>query len=178
MASKSTDVENVAAKVGEVSLSESKGSKSQRKIVIAIDASGHSERALRWYLNNFHRDGDHLFLFHAVELPTIPVIGSGELFYKETLNEIIKEKHEEIKKLTLKFELIIKKDNLSATFNARDGDPPGHNIVHYAREKDADCIVIGCRGLGSIRRTILGSTSDYVIHHAHLPVIVVPPVHH
>ena len=106
MASKSTDVENVAAKVEEVSLSESKGSKSHRKIVIAIDASGHSERALRWYLNNFHRDGDHLFLFHAVELPTIPVIGSGELFYKETLNEIIKEKHEEIKKLTLKFELV------------------------------------------------------------------------
>ena len=58
-------------------------------------------RCLRWYLNNFHREGDHLFLFHAVELPTIPVIGSGELFYKETLNEIIKEKHEEIKILTV-----------------------------------------------------------------------------
>jgi len=33
-------------------------------------------------------------------------------------------------------------------------------------------IVVGTRGLGSVRRTILGSVSDYVVHHAHCPVIV------
>ena len=35
-------------------------------------------------------------------------------------------------------------------------------------------IVVGSRGMGTVRRTILGSTSDYIIHHAHVPVVVVP----
>lgn len=34
---------------------------------------------------------------------------------------------------------------------------------------------MGSRGLGTIRRTILGSVSDYVVHHANVPVVVCPP---
>ena len=41
------------------------------------------------------------------------------------------------------------------------------------REK-CDLIVIGSRGLGVIRRTILGSVSDYVVNHTHIPVVVCP----
>lgn len=36
-------------------------------------------------------------------------------------------------------------------------------------------IVMGSRGIGTIRRTFLGSVSDYCVHHAHIPVAVVPP---
>ena len=44
-----------------------------------------------------------------------------------------------------------------------------------ATECDADMIVVGTRGLGKVRRTVLGSVSSYVIHHAHVPVIVCRP---
>ncbi len=49
---------------------------------------------------------------------------------------------------------------------------PGHAIVKVAREENADLIVTRCRGLGTIRRTLLGSVSDYVVHHSDVPVIV------
>jgi len=41
-----------------------------------------------------------------------------------------------------------------------------------AENENATLIVMGTRGLGKVRRTIMGSVSDYVVHHAHCPVIV------
>ncbi|MBJ7328586.1 MAG: universal stress protein [Solirubrobacteraceae bacterium] len=37
-----------------------------------------------------------------------------------------------------------------------------------------DLLVVGSRGWGPIRRVAVGSTSDYLTHHAHCPVVVVP----
>lgn len=41
-----------------------------------------------------------------------------------------------------------------------------------AEEEGAVMIVVGTRGMGKVRRTILGSVSDYLVNHAHCPVIV------
>ena len=52
---------------------------------------------------------------------------------------------------------------------------PGEVICKLVKEKNAFLVVMGSRGLGTIRRTILGSVSQYCIDHAHIPVTVVPP---
>ena len=49
---------------------------------------------------------------------------------------------------------------------------PGHSLIKAAEDKDAGMIICGSRGQGLIRRTILGSISDYVLHHARMPVII------
>lgn len=51
---------------------------------------------------------------------------------------------------------------------------PGEAICHAAKEHHASMIVMGSRGQNAIRRTFVGSVSDYVLHHAHIPVTVVP----
>lgn len=56
-------------------------------------------------------------------------------------------------------------------FVTRRGDP-GEVIVHVAEKESCDLIITGSRGMGMIRRTILGSVSDYVLHHAHCPVLI------
>lgn len=48
----------------------------------------------------------------------------------------------------------------------------GETIVAKAHELKADMIVTGTRGLGTIRRTIIGSVSDYILHHSDVPVFV------
>jgi len=61
------------------------------------------------------------------------------------------------------------------------GQHPGESIVEQARSEHVSMVVLGTRGLGSIRRTILGSVSDYVLHHVHCPVAVCrhqPPPQH
>ena len=46
-------------------------------------------------------------------------------------------------------------------------------IVRVAQDIEAGLIVIGSRGLGGIRRALIGSVSDSVVRHAHCPVLVV-----
>jgi nucleotide-binding universal stress UspA family protein len=48
-------------------------------------------------------------------------------------------------------------------------------IVQVAEDIGAGLMVMGSRGLGGIRRALIGSVSDSVIRHAHCPVLVVRP---
>ena len=49
----------------------------------------------------------------------------------------------------------------------------GPKIINYANNKLYDIIVIGSRGMGSIKETFLGSTSNYVLHKSKIPVLIV-----
>ena len=44
--------------------------------------------------------------------------------------------------------------------------------------QDADMIVLGSRGAGGFTRLVMGSVAGQVSHHAHCPVLIVPPEHH
>ena len=57
----------------------------------------------------------------------------------------------------------------------RVGERRDQAIVHLAEELGAGLIVMGSRGLGGVRRALMGSVSASVVHHAHCPVMVVRP---
>jgi nucleotide-binding universal stress UspA family protein len=42
-----------------------------------------------------------------------------------------------------------------------------------AEEVGVGFIVVGSRGQGGVRRALMGSVSDFVVRHAHCPVLVV-----
>ena len=49
---------------------------------------------------------------------------------------------------------------------------PGEYIVKMAKETGADMIVCGARGLGKIRKALLGSVSDYIVRKSKVPVVI------
>lgn len=49
----------------------------------------------------------------------------------------------------------------------------GQMIVHVAGELDVDVIVVGSHGKGWLKRVVIGSISEYVVHHSAIPVLVV-----
>ena len=57
----------------------------------------------------------------------------------------------------------------------RIGERRDQAIIHLAEELGAGLIVMGSRGLGGVRRALMGSVSDSVVRHAHCPVLIVRP---
>ena len=50
---------------------------------------------------------------------------------------------------------------------------PGSKIVDYAKKEKFDLIVIGARGMNSVKEAFLGSVSHYITHKVRIPVLLV-----
>ena len=51
--------------------------------------------------------------------------------------------------------------------------PPGEGICLIAHEENADLIVMGSQGEGTIKRMIIASVGEYVVKNVGIPVLVV-----
>lgn len=115
-----------------------------RKVVIAIDASEQAEHAFDWMTF---------------------VTASA---WKEALEV----EQTRIADLDKKYNGKMLDNEIEGQIRIEGGHRPGEVIIRVAEEEKANMIVMGTRGLGTVRRTILGSVSDYVVHHAQCPILV------
>ncbi|NIA13109.1 MAG: universal stress protein [Nitrospiraceae bacterium] len=60
---------------------------------------------------------------------------------------------------------------LTAEYVLRPGDP-SETIVEYARECDADLLVMGAYGHTKVRELVVGSTTAYALNHAPCPLLL------
>ncbi|XP_011424268.3 universal stress protein YxiE isoform X2 [Magallana gigas] len=137
-----------------------------RRIAIGIDESDFAEQAFNYYADNMKKDDDYVILIHTPERYNVMDASAT------VLQEILEEVRVKVRKLEEKYKKKMEEKGLKAgKFVTRRGDP-GEAIVHVAEKESCDLIITGSRGMGMIRRTILGSVSDYVLHHAHCPVLI------
>ena len=52
-----------------------------------------------------------------------------------------------------------------------------HAIIEVAKERDAELIVVGHRGLSRVKSALIGSVSNGVVNHSTVPVLTVPATH-
>ncbi|XP_022788486.1 uncharacterized protein LOC111328347 [Stylophora pistillata] len=143
---------------------------SGRKVGIPVDASDHSEKACDWYLKNMKQVGDTVVIIHVSEMTHS---GSIETITKEDWEQHVKDHTEKVKELEEKYKT--KLTAAGASFEIKlCGGKPGEAICNTVKECGIDLFIMGSRGMGAIRRTFVGSVSDYVLHHAHIPVIICP----
>ncbi len=62
--------------------------------------------------------------------------------------------------------------DLTVEYSVLEGDPRDV-IVDFARDRQADLLVMGAYGHSKVRELLLGSTTQYVINHAPCPVLLV-----
>jgi nucleotide-binding universal stress UspA family protein len=65
---------------------------------------------------------------------------------------------------------------LEADAVAARGTKAWPKLLELADEHEAEAVVVGARGVGRVESALLGSVSASLLGHAHLPVLIVPPL--
>ncbi|VDM20047.1 unnamed protein product [Hydatigera taeniaeformis] len=150
----------------------------KRRILFAVDESENAKFAFHWYLKWSRQPDDGVVFFHAFEPPSLPsvTLTNPSSIPVEDWTKIIKTRVDSLNRLQDDFIAEGRAAGLNCEFLSQPAENVGCAIVKQAEKMDAHLIIMGTRGLGAIRRTFLGSVSDYVIHEASIPVTVVPKV--
>lgn len=140
-----------------------------RRILVPVDFSECSRKALRFALPFARQFQARLVLVHVVEpmivpenlvmaVPELPEAGSG----------LVKDAQTRLEKLGEK----------EIPTEARGGalvrvGRPFQEIIEAANEEDADLIIIATHGYTGLKHVLLGSTAERVVRHAPCPVLTV-----
>jgi len=140
-------------------------------IIVGIDGSERSRRALEWAINEAAVRQAPLTVLTVH--PTVigywsgaPIAYPGDEDLVERSRKLAQEETDD----TLA-KADLKPGPPSVTVRAVNGLPADALLQAAA---DADMIVVGSRGAGGFKRLLLGSVSSQVTHHAQCPVVVIP----
>jgi nucleotide-binding universal stress UspA family protein len=139
-------------------------------IIVGVDGSGHSQRALEWAMKEAAMRHTPLTVLTVHEA----VVGyyGGVSSYPDDPART-EEAREAAQAET---------DKVLARLDGPRPEPITVKAVHgfpveelISASKDADLIVLGSRGAGGFTRLMMGSVAGQVVQHAHCPVLIVPP---
>ncbi|XP_052278920.1 universal stress protein in QAH/OAS sulfhydrylase 3'region-like isoform X4 [Dreissena polymorpha] len=146
--------------------------KKGRTILIAMDGSKHAIHAFEWYAQNVYMETDNVIMAHCAE-PGINVPPTALMAGNPTMIQAMMKDHEDqVMEVFKTIDRLANKYNIKHILERLHG-PPGESIIMAAEKQNADMIISGSRGYGTIRRTIMGSVSDYIVHHSNIPVCIV-----
>ena len=139
-------------------------------IVVGVDGSGPSQRALEWAMREAAIR--HAPLSVLTVHPAVVGYFGGVVSTPQDLD------------LTGQTEAAVQAetDKVLAGLNGPQPESVTVRAVHgfpveelVNASKEADMVVLGSRGVGGFTRLMLGSTAGQVVQHAHCPVLIVPP---
>jgi nucleotide-binding universal stress UspA family protein len=140
-------------------------------IIVGLDGSSHSRRALAWAVKEAAFRGEPLTVI-TVQQDYTGFWGPAAYQYARDpsfLEQAAKEAQVETDNAVDRLDAGSRPP--SVTVRAVTG-LPGEELLDAA--KDAEMIVVGSRGAGGFKKLLLGSVSLHIAHHAHCPVVVIP----
>ena len=145
-------------------------SRTHHGIVVGVDGSPPSKVAVDWAAREALLRNLPLTIIHVIPSPMVSM-APGVLMLPELTVQLEKHGQEVLRDARRIAE------QAAAGSNAISVDTEvitaGVLPTLIDLSKEADMIVVGCRGLGAIGRRLLGSVSSGLLHHAHCPVAVI-----
>ncbi|MEB3102666.1 universal stress protein [Ferviditalea candida] len=128
--------------------------------LVAYDGSEDGEKALKKAVKiAFNDKSVHLYILHVLK-PFGSLSGYPWVSYKQISEKMMEEVKESLRMLDNPLDIKIIEGN------------PAPEIVRFAKEINADMIILGNRGLSGLKGC-LGSVSHHVVEKAHCTVMVV-----
>jgi len=134
-----------------------------KQILVAVDFSESSRKALRYALSFARLFGAEITLLHVVEI--VPARRAPLAVSRDAETR-------EMAARTLATWRRDARSGSSIKAVTRTGISACHEIVAAAEESNADLLVIGNHGRTGLARVLLGSTAERVVRHAPCPVLV------
>ncbi len=140
-------------------------------IVVGVDGSDHSHRALIWAMRQAAQQHVPLTVVAVRPDPVRPATGiywGAHAYPEDTHNPEVARKA--IQEIVEQVGNEIGETAPQITVNVVTGDP-AEELIKASR--DANMIVVGSRGSGGFASLLMGSVSSKVTHHAACPVVVI-----
>jgi len=134
-----------------------------RKILVPVDGSEHSEKALSLVEEFASKFGSEVLVFHVRE----KWVGRGGSWDVDLTEEDVNVAEEAAQKLAGKGVNAKSERQTALSGHAAQG------IVRAADDNSADVIVMGSRGLSDWSGLLVGSVTHKVLHMAPCPIVVV-----
>ncbi|GAB5587742.1 hypothetical protein Unana1_02642 [Umbelopsis nana] len=154
-----------------------------RTIIICYDHSPPARNAIKWVISKkLLLSDDSVILATALDedvvaieggalaIPNV-VGGAGDFFavdYAERVQRMEEDAEHELKEAVEQIEQHVGKVRAVLL----RGEPKS-SLVDYANTNNADLVIVGQRGLGWLKRHLLGSVSDHLAHHLKVPILIV-----
>jgi len=143
------------------------------KILLATDGSAEAERAARMATMICEKLDSELHVAYVAPMPEPYAWPEDTVLYPEFSDQMRERAERDGREaLGTEMEKLEGMGTEIADSHVRAGRPDAE-IVRLAEEIGAGLVVVGSRGLGPIRRAVMGSVSSSVVRHAHCPVMVV-----
>jgi nucleotide-binding universal stress UspA family protein len=147
------------------------------KILLAVDGSKEAALAANTAAEIASISGSELHVVHVGESPLHLLDGYDPFSYSymdaETIQTIVQEAESEARKTLDEQVRHIEGAGATVTRSYLRQGRPDKEIVDLAERIGAGLIVMGSRGLGRMKRALMGSVSKSVVCHIHCPVLVV-----
>eukprot|EP01018_Ginkgo_biloba_P026997 Gb_05096 [translate_table: standard] len=149
-----------------------------KKVMVAVDESENSHHALEWVLNNMQLclpgDGRDVSLVVFNVQPYLTFISAATMGVTppELIESLVNQQKKVSEALLARAKELCAQKNVIAETVMEMGDPK-EAICDAVDKLQVDLLVIGSHGYGMLKRALLGSVSNYCVHHAKCPVLVV-----
>lgn len=153
-----------------------------KHILVAIDSSSLCQSVFEEALELAKANQARMMLFHCLTADTIalspPLAGEfgmspqliGQTYQTELMR--LEQQIHHVQQLLLHYCERAKAQGVVADYSYRTIDP-GQGLCPAAQQWGADLMVLGRRGRTGLTEAILGSVSNYVLHHAPCAVLVI-----
>ena len=138
-------------------------------IIVGIDGSDHSVRALEWAAKEAAVRDAPLTVLTVHLVPQSGWTGNPIILPQDS-EELEKESQAAEEMTTKVTSQLGQARPASVTVRAVNGFP-AQELIEASRE--ADLLVVGSRGAGGFAKLMAGSVSSQAVQHAHCPVVVV-----